>query len=78
MRSRVSVKAHPKSRQEKVVRTDESHLEVWVTEPPDKGKANEAVRAALAGYLKVSKSRVTLVSGAVSRNKVFEVAPTGR
>jgi uncharacterized protein len=75
VRLRYSVKAHPKASREKVVRLDEKGFEVWVTAPPDKGKANEAVREAVAAHLKVAKSRVSVVSGLVSRNKVVEVIP---
>lgn len=67
------VKAHPKSGRVKVLRADENHFEVWVRELPDKGQANEAVREALAGYLSVPKSRVEVVSGFASRNKLVEV-----
>ncbi len=67
------VKAHPKSKCEKVVRADEKHFEVWVKEPPDKGKANEAVREKLAEHLGIARSRVTVVSGLASRNKIVEI-----
>ena len=67
------IKAHPRSKKEKVVRLDESRFEVWVKEPPDKGRANEAVREALAGHLEVAKSRLSLVSGHASRNKVIRL-----
>lgn len=46
---------------------------VKVQAAPDKGKANDAVRVLVAKEIGVPKSRVTLVRGATSRNKVFEV-----
>jgi hypothetical protein len=67
------VKAHPKSKREKVVRVDENHFEVWVKEPPDKGKANEAVREKLAEHLGVARSKISVVSGHASRSKVIEL-----
>lgn len=48
-------------------------LEVWVTAPPVGGAANEAVLETVAHELHVSRSRVTLRSGARSRKKVIEV-----
>ncbi|MEK7529992.1 MAG: DUF167 domain-containing protein, partial [Patescibacteria group bacterium] len=51
--------------------------EAWkvkVQTAPDKGKANDAVRELIAKELGVPKSRVTLVRGATSRKKVFEIA----
>ncbi|OGL83277.1 hypothetical protein A3B32_03670 [Candidatus Uhrbacteria bacterium RIFCSPLOWO2_01_FULL_53_9] len=50
--------------------------EVWkvkVQAAPDKGKANEAVRALIAKELGVPKSCVVLLRGAASRKKVFEI-----
>jgi len=47
---------------------------VWTTEAPEKGKANEAVRELLAEYLKVGKSKLSLVRGASSKKKIFELA----
>lgn len=71
---KLSVKVHPKARQEKVVKHSAGEFEVWVREAADKGKANEAVRIALGEYMGVAKSRLVLVSGAASRNKIFEIA----
>ena len=70
----ISVKAHPKSKQAKAKRLSESLFEVWVHEAPDKGRANEAVIELLSEHLDIAKSRMTLISGASSRNKRLEIA----
>lgn len=70
---KISVKAKPNSREEKVERIDENNFVVSVKEKPEKGKANEAIRNALAVYFKVASSRVKIVSGHTSRNKIVEV-----
>lgn len=44
-------------------------LRVWVTAPPEDGRANAAVLAALAEALGVAKSRLSLVRGASGRDK---------
>ena len=49
-------------------------LKLWVTVPPEDGKANKAVLALLAKALCLPKSAVTLVRGESSRTKVFHVA----
>ncbi len=72
MPRKVCVKAHPKSRQRKVIETADG-FEIWVPEAPDKGKANVAVRQALAAHLGVAPSCIALVSGSASRSKVFLV-----
>lgn len=46
---------------------------VSVKELPVEGKANDAVVRLLAEYFSVSRSHVALVSGAISKIKVFEI-----
>lgn len=46
---------------------------VSVTEAPVAGKANEAIIKALADYFDTSPSRITLVSGQTSKQKIFEI-----
>jgi uncharacterized protein YggU (UPF0235/DUF167 family) len=48
-------------------------LALAVTAAPVEGAANDAVVALLAGYWRVPKSAITLVSGAGSRQKRVEV-----
>jgi len=70
---KINVKAKPSSREEKVEKIDDSNYVVSVKEPPVKGKANEAIRNALAVYFKTGSSCVKIVSGYTSRNKVIEI-----
>lgn len=48
-------------------------LVVYVREPAVEGRATKAAGGVLAAHLGVSKSRVTLVSGAASRHKRYRV-----
>lgn len=48
-------------------------LLAYVTVPPEGGKANIAVQKLLAAHLGVAKSRLTLVRGSKSRDKVFRL-----
>ena len=48
-------------------------LKVWVTAPPERGKANVAVQAVLADALGVSRESIRLVAGLKSSRKVVEV-----
>lgn len=70
---KINVKAKPNSREEKVEKIDENNFVVSVKEPPVKGKANDAIRNALAVYFKTASARVKIVSGFNSRNKVIEI-----
>lgn len=70
---KISVKAKPSSREEKVEKIDEQNYAVSVKEPPIKGKANDAIRNALAVYFKTGTANVKIVSGYTSRNKIIEI-----
>lgn len=74
---RVSVRAKTNSRRPRVRNLPDDDgklvLEVAVAEPPVDGKANDAIRQALARHFDVPASQVLLVRGASSRTKLFEV-----
>lgn len=48
-------------------------IRIHVTEPPEDGRATTAAQAALAAALGVAKTRLTLIRGATSREKVFRL-----
>lgn len=55
------------------VHLDDDVLIVAVREPAREGKANEAVRRAVAAWAGVAPSRVSLLRGAKSREKTFTI-----
>lgn len=68
-----SVIAHPNA---KKIRIEIDLLEtyhVYVSQPPLEGKANRAVIEALAQHFNINRSKVILLSGEKSKNKIFEV-----
>lgn len=46
---------------------------VYVTAPPEDGKANKKVIEVLSEYFKVAKSQVRIIKGEISRNKIVEI-----
>jgi hypothetical protein len=70
---KITVKVKPNSGRNEVKQIGELAFEVKVSVAPEKGKANERVRELLADFLDVAKSRVVLVRGETSREKIFEV-----
>jgi len=70
---RIFVSVKPKAHLEKVEKLDDTHYKVSVAEPPVDGKANKAVTGALADYFGIAKINIALVSGAGSREKVFDI-----
>jgi hypothetical protein len=64
----VNVKAG--ARKEEVSQQGEEY-KISVLEPPEKGRANDAVLKVLAKYLGVGLFRLRLVSGATARRKLI-------
>ena len=70
---KIRVKVKPGSNTEELSREGDSFL-IKVKEPAKEGKANQAVIKLLAEHLSVPQSRVRILSGFRSNNKVIEVA----
>ncbi len=70
---RIFVHAKPRAKAEHVEQLDASHFAVAVVEPPKNGEADRAIIHALAAHFSLSPSRVRLVSGFSSREKIFEI-----
>lgn len=72
---KVFVFLKPNSRhREEVVAGDDGSLVVYTKAPAIEGRANLAAIRLVAKHCGVAPSRVKLVRGATSRNKVFEIA----
>lgn len=71
----LAVRAHPGAKKTAIVGVygegDTAQLKIAVQAPPVEGRANEALVAFLAELFGVPKRSVELVSGELSRNKVF-------
>ncbi|KAA9010363.1 DUF167 domain-containing protein [Histidinibacterium aquaticum] len=68
----IALRATPRASKERVVEETEG-LRVYVTVPPEDGKANRAILALLAKALGLPKSRLRLVRGETARDKVVQV-----
>jgi uncharacterized protein len=63
----------PRARRNEVVEQPGGVFRVRVTAAPEGGAANRAVIALLAEALGVAPSRIALVRGAASRDKLFRI-----
>ncbi|MBI1866420.1 MAG: DUF167 domain-containing protein [Candidatus Staskawiczbacteria bacterium] len=70
---KIFVKAKPNSKEEKIEKINEQNYVVFVKEPPLQGRANNAIKNALAVYFKTGSSCVKIISGHASRNKIVEI-----
>lgn len=69
---RLAVKVTPGAREESVTLAEDAVL-VKVRAPADKGAANDAVIAVVARALGLAPSRLTMLRGATSRQKLLAV-----
>ncbi|MCA9347346.1 DUF167 domain-containing protein [Candidatus Saccharibacteria bacterium] len=70
----VDVQVKPSSKKGPLVQPSiDGSLLVYVREPAVDGKANMAVRALLAEYFSVPKSKVNIVSGLSTRHKRYQI-----
>lgn len=67
----------PKASRDRIAAEPDGSLRIHVTAVPEDGKANEAVRKLLAKSLGVAKTRLTLLRGQTSRDKVFRLEDDG-
>jgi uncharacterized protein (TIGR00251 family) len=69
----LSVRVQPRSSRTEVLGVANSKLRVKTTAPPADGKANKAVIALLAKEFGVSGSRIELLRGHTSRDKLLKI-----
>ena len=70
---KIFVKAKANAKRELVEKIDEAHFVVQVKESPIQGRANRAIRKALAEYFNIAPSKIKIVSGDSSKQKTFEI-----
>lgn len=75
----IFVKVTPNSSKNKIGKIildekNQEYLKVNVAAVPEDGKANEEIRKFLAKILKIPKSKIEILRGEISRNKVLKIA----
>ena len=70
---RISVKAKTNAKKELVEKLSGNEFAISVKEPPIDGRANWAIARAIAEHFGVSPSRVSIISGQTSKNKILEI-----
>ncbi len=70
---RISVRVHPSAARNEVMGFTDGVLQVRVSAPPIKGKANKELIAVLSRLLGVGKSQIDISRGHTTRNKVIAI-----
>ncbi|MEA2087541.1 MAG: DUF167 domain-containing protein [Candidatus Caldatribacteriota bacterium] len=69
----IKVKIVPGSSKDKIIGTYNDALKIAITAPPVEGKANKKCIAYLARCFKVAKSKIEIISGQTSKNKLIKI-----
>ncbi len=75
--ARIEVRLRPRASSSRVTGERDGRVTVRVTAPPVDGKANRALIELVARRLGVARSRVSIVRGEKSRDKLLEVEGVG-
>ena len=70
---KIVVEAKPGAKENKVQSLNPDHFKVFVTERPEKGKANEALVRILADYFHIPKSKIQILRGETSKKKLIQI-----
>ena len=70
---KITVKVKPNAKECKVEEIGENQFLVRVKAPPKENKANQEVIETLAGYFEVPKSRILILTGLKSRQKIVKI-----
>lgn len=73
-KTEISVRVYPNSARNEVVGVTSGVWQVRVSAPPVKGKANQELIAFLSRLLGVGKSRIGIIRGHTTRNKVIAIS----
>lgn len=69
----LSVRIQPRASKNELIGREGGGLKIRLTAPPVEGAANEALVKFLADELGIAKSRVEIVSGHTSRDKIIRI-----
>jgi uncharacterized protein (TIGR00251 family) len=69
----LAVRVTPRAGAERIDISEDGLVKIYVTVPPESGKANARVIELIARTLSVSKSDLAIIKGEKSRNKVIRL-----
>lgn len=69
----IPVRVFPNSPKRSVVKKDDGSLELRFSAVPEKGKANKIVMELVAGFFGISPSKIRIVKGARTKNKLLSI-----
>jgi uncharacterized protein len=74
---RIQVRVQPRASKEEVIKNSDENIKVYLKSAPVDGKANSALVRVLSEYFDVNKSKIRIITGKHSRNKIVEILKAG-
>ena len=68
----INIRVIPRAKKEQI-KKDGDILKVYVSAPPEDGRANKAVIKLLAEHFAVPKSKIEIIKGEKNRNKIIKI-----
>lgn len=68
----IKVKIISRASQNKII-SDKNNFKIYITQVPEKGKANQQIINLLAKHFKIAKSNIQILSGLTSSNKIIKI-----
>lgn len=69
----INVRVIPRAKKN-LVKTELDRLKIYLTAPPQDGKANKLLIQVLAGHFQVKKKQVLILRGEKSQDKIVKIA----
>ncbi len=70
---KISVKIKTNARKNEVKKIDDINYEISTTATPANGQANKAIIDILAKFFRIGKTKINIISGHTSKNKIIEI-----
>jgi len=70
---RIVARVKPNASLNKVIQISENQFEIFTTASAKEGKANKAIIDLLAEFFHLAPSRILLIKGIKSKEKIFEI-----
>jgi len=70
---KIFIRVKTKAKHKNIVKIDDAHFEISTNVPPEDGKANKEIVKILADYFETSISKIFILSGEKSKNKIIEI-----
>jgi uncharacterized protein (TIGR00251 family) len=71
---KISAKVKPQAREDRIEKIGVNEFAIWVKAKAAEGKANQAVIKILSEYFNMPQSKIVILKGGKSRNKVIAIA----